>query len=196
MPIRFACSCGRTLRVPEQHAGKSAKCPACGAVVKVPEPVEDHGLEVVEAAEEEGQAPAPPEVQPVEPATADDTGSKEARTKAKKKKKRRRVHEEGPLSRMYAAQAEARARHDEAMGRKVGGWGRDEGGGWTMFGVHITKGVLAGTGMVVSGLLCLIVFAILQAQSLIDPRLFIGAIVYTGLGAFTLYRSLVVGEED
>jgi hypothetical protein len=164
--------------------------------VKVPESVEDYGLEVVEAAEGEGQDQDPPEVLPVEPATAADTGSEEAKPKARKRKKRRRVQEEGPLARMYAAQAEARARHDEALGRKVGEWGRDEGGGWTLFGVHITKGVLAGAGMVISGLLCMVVFAILQAQSVISVRLFVGALIYTVLGAITLYRSLVVGEED
>ena len=37
MPIELACtSCGRTLRVADDAAGKHARCPACGAVSKVP----------------------------------------------------------------------------------------------------------------------------------------------------------------
>lgn len=69
MPIEFRCSCGKTLRVPDAHAGKRAKCPACAAVATVPEP--DPVLEVVEAAE---LAPPPPPLPlpplPQEPAPA------------------------------------------------------------------------------------------------------------------------------
>lgn len=37
MPIEFACSgCQKVLRVPDDAAGKNAKCPQCGAVVPVP----------------------------------------------------------------------------------------------------------------------------------------------------------------
>ena len=36
MPIDVQCPCGRTSVVPDQHAGKKAKCPACGAVVVIP----------------------------------------------------------------------------------------------------------------------------------------------------------------
>jgi|GEM_PF-4652451 len=35
--IRFKCTCGKTLAVDEQHAGKTAKCPACGRPIAVPE---------------------------------------------------------------------------------------------------------------------------------------------------------------
>lgn len=34
--IRFQCACGRMLRVPQTHAGKQARCPACGAPVRIP----------------------------------------------------------------------------------------------------------------------------------------------------------------
>jgi hypothetical protein len=37
MPIEVGCRCGRRLKVPDQAAGKKVKCPACGAVVQVPE---------------------------------------------------------------------------------------------------------------------------------------------------------------
>ncbi len=36
MPIEVACSCGKSLRVPDQLAGKKVKCPACGTPIAVP----------------------------------------------------------------------------------------------------------------------------------------------------------------
>ena len=39
MPIEFQCSCGKTLRVRDEAAGKQAKCPACQKVLTVPEAV-------------------------------------------------------------------------------------------------------------------------------------------------------------
>ena len=38
MPIIFNCSCGKTLRVSDEHAGRRVKCPVCGAVLLVPKP--------------------------------------------------------------------------------------------------------------------------------------------------------------
>ena len=36
MPIEFSCpKCNTTLRVPDEHAGKQARCPTCQAVVEV-----------------------------------------------------------------------------------------------------------------------------------------------------------------
>ena len=53
MPITFSCSCGKTLRVNDDLAGKRARCPACQAAVTIP--AADPGFEVVEDA-----APPPP----------------------------------------------------------------------------------------------------------------------------------------
>ena len=37
MPIEFQCSgCGNTLRVPDEHAGRQAKCPVCERISEVP----------------------------------------------------------------------------------------------------------------------------------------------------------------
>ncbi len=37
MPIEFSCSqCSSILRVPDEHAGKQAKCPSCGAINTIP----------------------------------------------------------------------------------------------------------------------------------------------------------------
>ena len=37
MPIEFSChQCSATLRVPEEHAGKKARCPGCSSVLDVP----------------------------------------------------------------------------------------------------------------------------------------------------------------
>jgi len=38
MPIPVRCSCGKTLAVKEEHAGKKVRCPACRAVLEVPAP--------------------------------------------------------------------------------------------------------------------------------------------------------------
>ncbi len=38
MPIKFKCSCGHILKVPDKLAGKSGKCPKCQKVLKVPVP--------------------------------------------------------------------------------------------------------------------------------------------------------------
>lgn len=36
MPVRSTCSCGHTLSVPGQYAGKAVRCPRCGQTVKIP----------------------------------------------------------------------------------------------------------------------------------------------------------------
>jgi hypothetical protein len=42
MPIELECSgCGKTLRVPDEHAGKQARCPGCKTVLTVPSPPHD-----------------------------------------------------------------------------------------------------------------------------------------------------------
>ncbi|MEM8781841.1 MAG: hypothetical protein AAGE65_03205 [Planctomycetota bacterium] len=38
MPIEIACGCGKRFRVADAHAGKSGKCPGCGAAFSVPVP--------------------------------------------------------------------------------------------------------------------------------------------------------------
>ena len=38
MPITVTCACGKTLRAPDEAAGRRAKCPGCGAIVNVPSP--------------------------------------------------------------------------------------------------------------------------------------------------------------
>jgi len=50
MPITFNCTCGKTLRVPDENAGRRAKCPACNAIVNVPKPEVEPEFEVVEEA--------------------------------------------------------------------------------------------------------------------------------------------------
>ncbi|MBI4612363.1 MAG: protein kinase [Planctomycetes bacterium] len=39
MPIRFSCSCGREIAVPEEKAGGRVRCPQCREPVEVPRPV-------------------------------------------------------------------------------------------------------------------------------------------------------------
>jgi membrane associated rhomboid family serine protease/DNA-directed RNA polymerase subunit RPC12/RpoP len=35
--IRFVCTCGKRMKVPLEYAGRSAKCPQCGARLKIPD---------------------------------------------------------------------------------------------------------------------------------------------------------------
>jgi hypothetical protein len=51
MPTVMTCPCGRRLRVPDEAAGKRARCPACGRLVNVPRPSD--------SAVGEGSAPLP-----------------------------------------------------------------------------------------------------------------------------------------
>ena len=37
MPIDLTCSCGRQLRVADEFAGRQGRCPACGAVLEIPQ---------------------------------------------------------------------------------------------------------------------------------------------------------------
>lgn len=37
MPIDLTCSCGKQLRVADEHAGRQGRCPICGAVLDIPE---------------------------------------------------------------------------------------------------------------------------------------------------------------
>lgn len=34
--IRFVCRCGKRIKVPAQYPGRTAKCPRCGARLKIP----------------------------------------------------------------------------------------------------------------------------------------------------------------
>src|SRR5436305_584175 len=71
MPIAFSCPCGKMLRVPDEHAGRRAKCPACNAIVEVPGP--EPVMEIVEEPVAPGPtASAPPAGKPAKPVDDDD----------------------------------------------------------------------------------------------------------------------------
>src|SRR5688572_24763449 len=36
MPVAVTCSCGKKVRIPEDHPGKRINCPECGEGVRVP----------------------------------------------------------------------------------------------------------------------------------------------------------------
>ena len=56
MPIRLTCNkCGIALRVPDEAAGRKAKCPTCGDLIDIP----DDDEVPVEAVSEEPAAPTP-----------------------------------------------------------------------------------------------------------------------------------------
>ena len=41
--IRVTCRCGKILNAGDEHAGRQAKCPACGEVLTVPHPQAEAG---------------------------------------------------------------------------------------------------------------------------------------------------------
>jgi hypothetical protein len=55
MPITFRCSCGKTLQVKDEFAGRRVKCPACSGVAVVPA-----AMPAFEVVEDEPPAPPPP----------------------------------------------------------------------------------------------------------------------------------------
>jgi hypothetical protein len=203
MPIQLACTCGKRLKVAEEYAGKRVKCPACKVALVVPEP-EEEPIEC-EVAEEE---PIECDVAEEEPRAArrkarrpDDSDEEERPRRGKKKRPRRRSKDgEGALSAMYMKEAREQMRRDELRARAAGGFSRDDdGGGWTMGGVHITAGVLSGAGMLFVGLLAMALIFIIRSMDeeiIPGPRLFIAAIVCTTIGAITLIKSIFYGEED
>lgn len=188
MPIQFACSCGKRLKVADESAGKKARCPGCGAALVVPTQEPDEAdFEYVE-----DDPPAPPA--PPEKANPEAGGAKRKKSK-KKPKSRPPAERRGTLSDMYMEQAREEMRRDELRARAAGGWGRDEEGGWTMFGVHLTAGVLSGAGLLFVGILAMVGILIFGAEEL-GPRAYAAAIICTAAGAITLIKSLFFGEEE
>ncbi len=193
MPIRFSCACGRALKVADEHAGKKTKCTACGAVIEIPKP-EVEELEVeeieVEVVEDEPAAKRKPD-------RDDDSGERPRR------RKRRRPDRGGALARMYEAEGRRQEELYQGIARAAdSSWGRREdereGHGWTMFGVHLTAGVISGASMLLVGLLCMVLIMIFKddEEVTLGPRIFIGAILLTGMGLLVLAKSIFFGEED
>jgi len=59
MAIKFRCVCGKKLSAPDGTAGKKARCPTCGHVMQVPEPiVEAQIVPDEEPVAEEAQSPS------------------------------------------------------------------------------------------------------------------------------------------
>lgn len=117
MPIAFECSCGKSLQVKDEHAGRRVRCPACSETLSVPAPTPQ--FEVVEDDEPAPRA-APIRAKVVERSRDDDEDDDERpRSKRKsydlddddeeeerprkKKKKRSRVTREKPQEHSHFA---------------------------------------------------------------------------------------------
>lgn len=114
MPITFSCPCGKTLRVPDEHAGKRVKCPACGAVGAVPSA--EPKFEVVEDEPKEQLAARPV----ARPATrrADDEDDDEEPVKVVAKKSRcdDEDDDDSERDRPWKKKRENKARTNSAFG--------------------------------------------------------------------------------
>jgi ribosomal protein L12E/L44/L45/RPP1/RPP2 len=222
MPITFACRCGKRLTVRDENAGKKAKCPKCGAVTMPPpvpapkrpapvvqdadEVIEDVDLEVIEddieVVEEVPAAAvhagAPPQRVKANPAKAEkaEADTKKKKKKGKKKKDRSSGGGDGSLTQMYLERAERQLRTDQNRARAAGGWGADEDGGWTIGNVHITSGVLGAAGTLLLGLLGMATIGFFKDEFEFGPRLFIGSMVCTALGAVGVIAFVCFGAEE
>jgi len=59
MPIYVTCSCGKQLKARDDFGGKRAKCPACGLVVRVPNPEDLAADELLKETAERSAPPTP-----------------------------------------------------------------------------------------------------------------------------------------
>jgi hypothetical protein len=73
MPITLNCTCGKTLRVADEHAGRRVKCPACNAVIAPPAPQPE--FEVIEDAPRQQLAASKPAARPRVDDDEDEGGS-------------------------------------------------------------------------------------------------------------------------
>lgn len=118
MPITISCDCGKTLRVPDAHAGKKAKCPICEALIPIPKAEPE--FEVMDD-------DPPPKPSPKKAAVVDDddddpkpkkkavaVADEDDEPKPKKKKKRPRDDDDDDRPRRRP-----RARNDSDTGKKM-----------------------------------------------------------------------------
>jgi hypothetical protein len=217
MPIEFACPCGYTLRAPDRFAGKLARCPSCRKPVRVPGSQNgDGGLELV--ADEDDPHPArgkpgrevagedpPARRRPAAEAPPErgNAAGDEVRERPRRRRKRKSsdATEDKAAALLYLGKSagELLADLEHERERKQGGGelGRLLASGVTLFGVHITGGVILGTLLLIIGLVNLAAVGIASSQGrVVNSRMLIGALVCTAIGVFALVRSLLFGQED
>jgi hypothetical protein len=66
--ITFACDCGRTVNAPDTAAGKRARCPGCGDLIKVPDADDPKAVAAAMATASQA-APSAPPMPPRQPQT-------------------------------------------------------------------------------------------------------------------------------
>jgi hypothetical protein len=176
-------------------------------------PIDDCNLEVVgEEESEEGPdfevveegAPAAAERVTAKPKAKappklNDAADDEDRDRPRKKKKKKMDAEDAKgTAELYKTKGywELMAEQEEKR-RTYRGRGRLMKDGLTMFGVHVTGGVITGGFMLTSGLMSLaLIGASLSQGWMVGPRIMAYAAAYTIFGAIILVRSLVFGQED
>jgi hypothetical protein len=154
---------------------------------------EEVDLEVVE----EGTAPPADDYWELEEVKeSPPAGGAEAKgERPRKKRKKSPPDKEKGMAGAYMSAARAQMEAEDKERTRLR---RARGNGITFMNVHVTAGVVGGASMLVSGLACLAVLGICLANDIMvyNPRIVIGAVVYTAIGAFTLVRALVFGQED
>jgi hypothetical protein len=190
MSITFPCACGKKLQVGDEFAGRRVKCPACAAVGVAPTP--DPVFEVVEREPEAASAEDDSSPLYLARDPDDEPDPKTGETRRRRRRKQD-LEEEGSFAAVAMTEARERSEIEERRARES----VNDGGGRTMFGIHVTGGVLTGAGLLFLGTVALIALAFLRDSMgpRVQVRAFIVAIVFTGIGLVTLFRALM-GEED
>ncbi len=205
MAIEFKCVCGKKLALKDEHAGRKAKCPACGEINRVPVALlEVEVLEVEVEFLEEGAAqpsestqqirPAPLAAATVAPAAVQVLEEKPAQ-KEKRKKVDKIKEDRGEMARMYFSHAEKDLKK-RRRNSKPPKWGSDQDGGYYVFGVALSAGTVTGASMLLVGLLSMITVALFPGIAVRNYRIMIGAVACTALGAITLGNAVFFGQED
>jgi hypothetical protein len=156
-----------------------------------PPPADDYW----ELEEVKGSPPAGKTADASTPPDAPAGGAGAKGERPRKKRKKSPPEREKGMAGAYMSAARSQMEMEDKERNRLR---RARGNGLTFLNVHVTAGVVGGASMLVSGLVCLAVLGICLANNIMiyNPRIVIGAVVYTAIGAFTLVRALVFGQED
>jgi hypothetical protein len=201
------CTCGKPLRVGDEHAGKRVKCPACGALLTAERAGEFDDFEVLEEAPAPTSPPAPQPLPPEpEPAAQPATPSKsKPRVKAT-------VEEEKPAAAPPPATPGVVGKPKKKKKKKAGAAAGEEDDDWyerMRESEAKMRRILRGSAFVVAGVLVLVGAAVLyfgygddlEWAGGVKVKLFLIIMVIAGLaavgkGAIGLATGQFLGDDD
>jgi hypothetical protein len=214
MPITWTCTCGKSLRIADDLAGKRVKCPACNCVSTAPKV--DPGFEVVEETELQPSPPPPTRVRevvaqeenqsrkrqmsddeederPRKKRRADDDGDEDEDERTKKKRRRDEEDDEKPWKKRRADDDEEdddeedrprKKKKQLKKGKKV-----EKGGHFGMERGILNAGVLGGLAAMVGAVIWFVVGLLNDWIFFYPPVLFV-------LGMVAMIKGIMNKNED